>query len=134
MKSTRAPNGTWRPWKRPLIAPFVVGGVTVDHRDVAGEAIVLDRWGPECRGVKSRLDNSATAAFPCPSDTVLGNTVSLRHPRSRGGKSPTAGSSGGNQFRRVIAVETCDVVPGASEVLERLNGMVGRLSRFRVGG
>ena len=66
----------------PLLVPFVVGGVTVDHRNVAGEAIVLDRWGPRRRGVKSRLGNPATTPFLCPSDAVLGNTVSLRHPRS----------------------------------------------------
>ena len=94
---------------------------------------MLDSWGPECRWVKARLDNSATTPFLGPSDAVFGNAVGLWHSSGCRGKSPMASGSGSHKLGRVIAIETNNFVFGTSKMVKRLNGMEGRFGRFGVG-
>ena len=43
-----------------------------------------------------------------------------------------ASGGGGNELRRVVAVKVENFVVGTSEMLKRLNSMVGRFGRFGV--
>ena len=70
-----------------LFVSSVVAGVAIEDGDVRRETVVLSSLGPERLGIESRLDDPAPATFLGPADTILGDAVSLGHPR-RGGRQP----------------------------------------------
>ena len=86
----------------------------------------------ECRAVVARLDDSATTTLLGPSDTILGDAISLWHPRGGGGEPPLQRASGRGQLGCVVKIEASNVIPRTTKVLHRLICVVSGFGSFRV--
>ena len=93
---------------------------------------MLSSLGPERLGIESRLDDPAPATFLGPADTILGDAVSLGHPRRGGRQPPMQCLCRGLEFGRIVTIKALDLVMGSSEVLKRFYRVIGGLGRLWV--